>query len=260
MLRTKKERRKIVGLNSTLSDFRINKDLLDRAGRPVITKEQWLKNALDSYLRDIFLKKGYSIGAVDISITMFPRRNGVSKTIGRCSYNRLKEDGVCTIEIDYGKYDNETVMGVFIHELIHSCLGHDVGHGSQFRKACDLLGLKGGFNGRSATSYTATVPDNSYVNADGSVVNTGRFNEMYGHIFKELGDYPHGEINEDGKRKTKKKQVRVVCPHCNFNVMASHRWSGNVSCGACSEELGELIYCYEDDTRNLNKKTGTNGE
>lgn len=255
MLRAKKERRKTLeGLNSTLSDFRKTKDLLDRVGRPVITKEQWLKNALDNYLRDIFLSKGYSIGAVDIAISVFPRRKGKTNTVGKCTYNRLKEDGVCTIEIDYSKFDNITVMAIFIHELIHACCGADAKHGAQFRRACDILGLKGGCNGRSNSSYTSTVPNNSYEDKDGSVVETGLFNSMYSHIWEELGDYPHGESNEFEGAKTKKKQVRVVCPHCNYNAMVSHKWSGNTVCGSCSDEYGELIYCYEDDTRNLNKK------
>jgi hypothetical protein len=188
------------------------------------TREAWL-NALARELRPAFVDQGFPIPEKVRLSCGFCSTGAASKRIGECwSFERSATQHV-EIFIRPDQDDTLEVAGIALHELVHSALGNDKGHGPEFKSLATALGLEG--------KMTATTSGPKAL-------------ALLGPIVDRLGAYPHGALSLRGKKKEPKAQVwkSVTCPDCGYSadVKIVHLEAGRLMCPVD----GELLMTKEE--------------
>ena len=107
----------------------------------VITREQWLQNAVQA-LTPLFLARGYTVPKCHVSCG-FASTDVKRGHIGQCWSTRASEDQVNQIFISPALSDAVLVLDTLMHELIHAVDDCQNKHGPVFKKMALTLGLKG---------------------------------------------------------------------------------------------------------------------
>ena len=158
-----------------------------------MNREDWLNAALEKF-RPHFTTNKLEIPIVHVSCG-FPSSGGLAKNRvrGECWKSECTPDGSRHIFISPIESDPVEVLGILVHETLHSCLGDEVRHGKKFKEAMKLLGLEG-------KARSAMPGEHLHVICEKIVV--------------ELGEYPHTALKPKPPkdRKNTKKTFKLFCP------------------------------------------------
>ena len=106
-------------------------------------REEWLHSAVQ-LLRPMFEKAGAEIPELGRAAIGFTSRGGgKSNCVGECWHPLASGDGHVEIFIRPDKADPVEVLGILVHELIHSCLPIGSGHGPVYKALAIKIGLEG---------------------------------------------------------------------------------------------------------------------
>jgi len=177
---------------------------MNKSKNAVITREQWLQNAVVA-MEPLFNRVGYKIPAVRVSCG-FPYAS--KNAIGQCWDKSAASDKVAQLFVSPQVKDElapQGVLPILVHEVVHGVVGNDQKHNKVFGKCARAVGLEG--------KLTETVASAALIE------------EMKGWM-KKLGEYPHATLNP-GKRPTKKQTTRMIkceCKECGYVVRTSAKW------------------------------------
>ena len=169
----------------------------------MVTREQWLTEAIEDLRDGLFKQCGASIPNVRVSVG-FPggSRGSAKKAIGQYWHAHAIEDGIPQIFISPVLCDSQDVLGTLVHELVHACTP-GAGHKGPFKTLALKVGLRG--------KMTATTESD----------------ELKAHLdelAKKLGPYPHGKINLDSRKKQTTRMGKCACEICGYTVRVSRKW------------------------------------
>jgi len=193
------------------------------------TREVWLNATMavvvDEILSLVATAHNIDLPPVRYSVTA-PKTTGQKKgkVLGECWSRAASSDGHNEIFLTslLGESDSIQVLAVSIHEYIHAMLDNQHGHGGPFITLCTAAGLQGGPTGRSAASFTATVPTPALI-------------DHLKEIIADLGDFPHAAMAPalNGKKTQKNRQLLVACNRCDFKFRASQKTIDSIKYTDC---------------------------
>jgi hypothetical protein len=173
------------------------------------TREGWLLAATNE-LRPYFEKFGYRLPE-KIRLSIGFTSTGKKATMpGECWHAELSDDQHYEIIIRIDKADPVEVLGVLVHELVHSLLPPTVKHGKEFRAIAHRIGLEGQMR------HTQPAPV---------------LKEHLQALATSLGPLPHAPLNYTGSsdvpRKQRARHLRAECGAngCGYLVQISAKWA-----------------------------------
>ena len=163
------------------------------------TREEWLL-AFTEMSRHHFKRVGAPLPKEVRCSVGFPSAGGRSKVIGECWASIASADKHAEIFIRPSlQSDSSRVADVLTHELIHAALGHEEGHGKEFKRVATELGLTG--------KMTATVAGPEW-------------HKWADPILKEIGPMPGAALadlkTKGGKKKQTTRMLKLTCPDCGW--------------------------------------------
>jgi hypothetical protein len=171
------------------------------------TREQWL-NAFVMYSREHFARVGFPLPE-KVRVSVGFTSHGVrSNRIGECWHDAASQDGHFEIFLKPTIETDARMADILTHELCHAAAGLDAGHGPQFKRVANALGLVGRMTSTTASSewYTWALP-----------------------ILDAIGPMPYAAL-ADGKSSAPPKQktslLKVECPACGWLARVTHKHIG----------------------------------
>lgn len=168
------------------------------------TREAWLAQLANS-LSPLFSGAGFPLPSRVRFSCGWPGCGDRQTRIGECWHSKASADGSFEIFISPTQSDPLAVGGTLVHELCHTAVGLEAGHGPRFRACALSVGLCGPM--RSTKSSQQLV-------------------EQLNNIMSLIGPYPHAEL-KPSDRPTKKdgtRLLKVACPECEYTVRVSRKW------------------------------------
>ena len=188
---------------------------------PIDAREVWFQE-LTEHIRPWYAVLGYPIPPVQVSCG-FPSAGLRSKVIGECWAGTASADNRPQIFIS-PKYDSwADVVGILVHELIHSAVGNKCKHHGPFKTVAVALGLEGDMKATHAGAALLARLE---------------------PIIFSIGPYPHsalaGLVNPKKKQTT--RMIKCVCPGCGYMIRTTRQWLDRAipQCGEC-----EMQFTYE---------------
>lgn len=172
-------------------------------------REQWLAQAV-TLLTPKFESAGYKVPPVRVSCG-WPSARGLSSKkprIGECWDAKASTDKIHQVFISprlKNPLDSFGVLPTLAHEVAHAVVGIKEKHNKVFGKCVRAIGLEG--------KLTATQGGAAFL-ADCA------------QLVKQLGEYPHAQLNPNF-RPVKKQTTRLVkceCEECGYNVRVTRKW------------------------------------
>jgi hypothetical protein len=182
------------------------------------TREEWLMTAIQLF-RPIFAERGYIIPEKVKATVGYPSNGGRGKVIGECHCCTASAGGFHEIFIRPDLADEQRILGVLVHELIHAAIGVEHKHNPRFKKAMLALCLEG-----KPTATTEGEP----------------FRRMVLPVLSELGPIPHKALSLNGKKKQKTRMLKVECPCCSFKFRSAKQPLLDI---ASTDEKGLFVQC-----------------
>ena len=147
----------------------------------------------------------------------WPSRGALSeknKRFGECFSPDCSKDNTHELVISMYLDDPMEIAGVLAHEMIHAIVGVECGHKGPFRKLALEIGLEG--------KMTATVPGEA-------------FKEKVNSVLKELGEYPHSQVDvpQLSRKKQSSRLVKVTCSCCGYTVRITQKWLRDMGAPLC---------------------------
>lgn len=156
----------------------------------------------------------------------FPSKSpfGKHSRIGECWNPLASSSKTNEIFISPIIYEPIEVLGVLVHEVVHSVVGTEHQHKGMFKVVARAIGLDG--------KLTATTVGE-------------RLKPELEKIHKALGDYPHSKLDKTALDKEKKpsSSVKIICSECEYKVMVSKKLVaeyGYPTC-PCGTEMSESV-------------------
>jgi len=163
-------------------------------------RETYLNYITDTYVRDHFKAKGYTIPA---NVRMSCSLTSTKKAIGQCWSSLNSADNHFEIFISPKVADSVEVIDILIHELVHATVGIKAGHKAPFKACAIAVGLESKMTSASANAdLKATIQ--SWVD--------------------EAGQYPHAPLTQSGIKKQSTRMLKCVCSKCGYQVYTSKKW------------------------------------
>ena len=176
-----------------------------------LNREAWLNKATD-LINNHYAKKGYSLedirSEIQISCGYPPNtRTGSKNTTFGVHINPLaSESGKHEIFLNPIMADSLQVIDVLAHELVHVIQTHlypkDREHGKDFVKICKAVDMTG---------------SKKFAQAEASE----DFKKDLNDIIHKIGEYPHGAINLNAKRKKQSTRLIKLECHCGYIARSS---------------------------------------
>ncbi|CAK9253390.1 unnamed protein product [Sphagnum jensenii] len=165
--------------------------------------------AATNELRPHFAEHGFILSdkiRLALSFTSAGKRGHMA---GECWHSDLSGDQHYEIYIRPDKDDPVEVLGILVHELIHTLLPPTVKHGKPFRDIALLIGLQG--------KMRQTTP-------------TLLLTEKLKTIASNLGNLPHAKLNfissVEAPKKQAKKWLKAECgKSCGYSVRITSKWA-----------------------------------
>ena len=172
------------------------------------SRESWLRAATNE-LRPYFEKLGYTLPErirFAIAFTSTGKRGHVP---GECWHPHASADQHYEIIIRADIADPQEVLGVLVHELVHTMLPPDTKHGKEFRVLAARVGLEGKMR-----------------NTRPSPILAERLNDLAAN----LGPLPHAKLSFAAASDVPKKQgTRMLKAECNaacgYTVRLAYKWA-----------------------------------
>lgn len=200
-----------------------------KAGNKHDTREGWLRAATDA-LRPYFVENGYPLPYKIRHSIGFPSTGKHGKRRGELWHSVTSADDTYELFIRADLDNPAEVLGVLVHELVHSVLPLDAGHGKLYKEAAAKIGLTGPMRHAMPNPLLA---DKLQAVAD------------------DLGPLPHamlylerGRDNSGlvaGPKKQKARLLKAECTSdgCGFNVRIVAKWVSEVGPPHCPKH-GEM--------------------
>lgn len=198
------------------------------------TREGWLASATQS-LRPHFTDCGYSIPEKIRFAIAFPSTGRKGKRVGELWHPSTSADGSCELIIRADLDQPADVLAVLVHQLVHSVLPPDAGHGPLFKEAAQKIGFTGKM--RDATPSRLLVP-------------------LLTDIAAQLGPLPHAALkidrgpNDKGPADRPKKQgtrlLKAACT-CGYTVRVTGKWVNDIGPPHCPKHGAMTVDLPDDD-------------
>lgn len=155
------------------------------------TREAWLLGAI-AELKPLFKNGGLKVPDKLKVSCGFTGQGKRGRAIGECWPGKVAQVFVSPILAD----ENQ-VLAVLVHELIHACLPPGEKHGKLFKQGMVTVGLEG-----KAKSTTAGA----------------ELLERFKPLVKKIGPYPHTALNVGAppEKKQNTRLLKVECPTCGY--------------------------------------------
>jgi hypothetical protein len=173
------------------------------------TRESWLRAATDE-LRSDFKKLGYSLPEkirFAIAFTSTGKRGHIP---GECWHPEASDDQHYEVIIRADIAEPVEVLGVLMHELVHSLLPQAAKHGKEFRAVAHRIGLEG------VMRHTKPTP---------------LLKQRLQVIAANLGPLPHAKLNFRGgsdvptRQQTRHLKAECGAKGCGYRVQISAKWA-----------------------------------
>ena len=182
------------------------------------TREEYLQKAKEELNDRVFKQAGYEIPEVKISCSWaLGTADKNKKTLGQCVPRSWSKANINEIMIMPTVDDSEKVIDTLAHELVHAVDDNKSGHGAGFRKICLAVGLNGSSQMRHACAGD-------------------ELKQTISEIVKDIGLYPHSELQIHKRKKQSTRMLKVSCTECNFSYRTSRKNIGmmaNKICNGC---------------------------
>ena len=189
------------------------------------TREEYLQKAKDELNDRVFKQAGYEIPEVKISCSWaLGTADKNKKTLGQFVPRSWSKANINEIMIMPTVDDSEQVIDTLAHELVHAVDDNKSGHGAGFRKICLAVGL----NGSSQMRYACAGDE---------------LKQTIVEIVKDIGLYPHSELQIHKRKKQSTRMLKVSCTECNFSYRTSRKNIGmmaNTICNGCGSDSLEI--------------------
>lgn len=169
-------------------------------------REQWLQEAVAA-LRPV-LKANADVEVAEVRMSPgFPHKGGTSnkrRVLGEAWHSESSDDGVAQIFLNPMMDDEIEILGVIVHELIHT-VHPEAGHKGDFITTAKAAGL--------LKPWTSTK-----IGEDLIVWLT--------KIADDLGPYPHSKLTpilKEQKPQTT-RMIKLVCPNDTYTVRTTKKW------------------------------------
>ena len=189
------------------------------------TREEYLQKAKDELNDRVFKQAGYEIPEVKIACSWaLGTADKNKKTLGQCVPRSWSKANINEIMIMPTVDDSEQVIDTLAHELVHAVDDNKSGHGAGFRKICLAVGL----NGSSQMRYACAGDE---------------LKQTITEIVKDIGLYPHSELQIHKRKRQTTRMLKVSCTECNFSYRTSRKNIGmmaNTICNGCGSDSLEI--------------------
>ena len=187
---------------------------------------KWLQDALPELQKRVFGPAKLEIPKkLRLNVGMMPGKSGAkNKTLGVC-YKAKVNNGVSLITLNIASPDametSERILDILCHEIIHAIDDLENGHGKEFKKMAEAIGLAGPMRATTATpELTKTLSK----------------------VVKSIGAFPEKPITLT-QRQDKNRMLKLICEGtedvvCNHIIRASAQQIENIefnSCLCCGE-------------------------
>ncbi len=201
------------------------------------TRESWLR-AATNLLRDHFAVSGYPLPENIRFAIAFPSTGRHGSRVGECWHSSTSADGHFEIIIRADLADPIEVLGTLSHELVHTVLPADAGHGKLYRDAAVKIGLEGKL--RQAMPNQFLRP-------------------MLIKIAETLGPLPHARLNiergrdnrgpADRPKKQKTRYLKGTCTdaNCGYSLRIVAKWIDEIGPPLCPKHGPVAIERSEKD-------------
>ncbi len=183
------------------------------------TREAWMTAALWGHIDAHFTAAGYDVPP-NIRVTCgFPSTHATARKhlrIGECWDPSMSKDQ--TSEISVSPFIDEPlrVLGILVHEVVHTVVGLKAGHLAPFSQCAKAVGLEGPWSG---TTESPTL-----------VIEMARW-------VRALGEYPHAALSQDAldpvtgdpilvpssSRKQTTRMILLTCS-CGCKIRTTRLW------------------------------------
>ncbi|MEJ0061659.1 MAG: transcription elongation protein SprT [Alphaproteobacteria bacterium] len=202
-----------------------------KAGNTHTTRESWLRSATNE-LRPYFSKLGYELPEKIRFAIAFTSTGKRGHMAGECWHPASSADGHYEIIIRADIADPAEVLGILVHELVHTLLPPEVKHGKEFRAIALRIGLEGKMRETTPTPILA---------------------ERLNAIAINLGALPHAKLNfsenADAPKKQKTRWLKAECgAACGYSVQITAKWArAGLPICPIDTDHGALICNLPDD-------------
>ncbi len=172
------------------------------------TRESWLRAATDE-LRLYFEKLGYKLPEKIRFAIAFTSTGKRGRMAGECWHPESSDDQHFEVMIRADMAKSMEVLGVLVHELIHTLLPPSVKHGKAFRDIALRVGLEGQMRQTTPTPLLA---------------------ERLQAIANNLGALPHARLNflnnVEAKKKQRARMLKAECgASCGYTIRLATKWA-----------------------------------
>lgn len=144
------------------------------------------------------------------------------KAIGICCPKAWSSKEYTEIFIDPKIEDGSRVLDILAHELIHAKLGNGKGHGKEFKKLAEKIGLVAPMKATTASEPLKAILDK---------------------IVEEIGAYPHAKLEQWTFPKEPKpdgeKSKQYICPEMCYIATVKNKYAEErlPVCPICGQEM-----------------------
>ena len=198
------------------------------------SRESWLAAAA-RLIRPHFSACGYEIPEKMRFAIAFPSTGRKGKRVGELWHAATSTDGTCELIIRADLDQPPDVLAVLVHQLVHSVLPPDAGHGPLFKEAAQKIGLTGKM--RDASPSRLLLP-------------------ILSDIAEQLGPLPHaallierGPKDQNPADRPKKQGTRLLKAACNcgYTVRITGKWVNEVGPPLCPKHGAMTVDLPPDD-------------
>lgn len=171
-------------------------------------RESWLRSATND-LRPYFQMLGYALPE-KIRFAIAFTSGGKKGVSGECWHPESSADGHYEIIIKADKDDPVEILGILVHQLVHSLLPPTIKHGKEFREIAYRVGLEGQMRDAAPTPV---------------------LKERLVALANELGELPHAKleftVRSDAPKKSGVRMLRAECRAelCGYAIRILPKWA-----------------------------------
>ena len=142
------------------------------------------------------------------------RASGKNKsgTIGQCFDSALSDDSTVEMLVSMSQDEPQKVLAILAHEMVHAVEGTGAGHGPAFRSTALAIGLTG--------KMTATRASDA-------------FKRDVAPIIEKLGEYPHGAVDINKRKKQGIRMIKAQCDDCGYTARVTRKWIEQTGAPLC---------------------------
>jgi len=204
------------------------------------SRESWLQAATNE-LRPYFEKLGYSLPD-KIRFAIAFTSGGKKGIAGECWHPSASADKSFEIIVRADKDDPVEILGILVHELVHSLLPVAVKHGKEFREIAWRVGLEGKMREASPSPI---------------------LRERLTQLAANLGPLPHAKLDfaarSDAPKKQGIKSLRAECgASCGYAIRIIPKWAkAGLPICPINPDHGRLVCETLEDEKEITKELNT---